>query len=307
MAAATAVGASHLARNVAAQDAVGVSPASGECGATGPLVAAVADGHGHWKHFRSGRGAQLAVDVACAAALEAASEFAACGDREQAISLAASMLAPRVVTAWRDAVSADLESAPIRPEERTMGDEATRATDPFVAYGTTLLLCAVVGRWIVLAQIGDGDLVVVTGDGSALTPIPIDPSLDGHITTSLCQSTALSAFRYAAIDQDSTPVSLVMLATDGYGNAQVADPWQPAVGEDLYDLVTERGWDWVREALPTWVRRCASYEGSGDDTTVALAMGPTSPRRREAPSARATVVDVGPDETVRMPPSSDGA
>ena len=46
-------------------------------------------------------------------------------------------------------------------------------------------------------------------------------------------------------------------------------------GEDLYDLVAERGWEWVREALPTWVRRCASYEGSGDDTTVVLAMGPT--------------------------------
>jgi hypothetical protein len=296
--AATAVGASHQARNVAAQDAASVTPASGECGAAGPMVTAVADGHGHWKHFRSGRGAELAVTVGCAAALELASDLGGCGDSEEAISLAASALAPRVVTAWREAVTADLEAAPVRSEERTNGDESIAAGDPFVAYGTTLLLCAVVGRWIVLAQIGDGDLVVVTGDGKALTPIPIDPSLDGHITTSLCQSTALSAFRYAAIDQESTPVSLVMLATDGYGNSQVADPWQPAVGEDLYDLVAERGWDWVCDALPTWVSRCASYEGSGDDTTVVLAQGPTPPRRRESPPARTTLADAGPDETV---------
>jgi hypothetical protein len=168
-------------------------------------------------------------------------------------------------------------------------------------------MCAVLGRWIVLAQIGDGDVVVVTGDGKALTPVPIDPSLDGHISTSLCQSTALLSFRYAAIDQESTPVSLVMLATDGYGNSQIADPWQPAVGEDLYDLVAERGWDWVREVLPTWVSRCASNEGSRDDTTVALAMGPSSPRSRESQPTRTTVAEAVSNETVPMTTPRGGA
>jgi hypothetical protein len=306
VAAATKVGASHLTRNAAAQDAAFVTPASGDCGATGPLVMAVADGHGHWKHFRSGRGAQIAVETACAAALEVASDFAGCGDRAEAISLAASTLGPKVVMAWREAVMADAEAAPVDPEERIHGDEIMASVDPFVPYGTTLLLCAVVGRWIVMAQIGDGDIVVVAGDGEALTPIPIDPSLDGHITTSLCEPTALSAFRYAAIDQQSAPVSLVMLATDGYGNSQVADPWQPAVGEDLYDLVAERGWDWVRQALPTWVGRCASYEGSGDDTTVVLAMGPTPPRRRESLAVRTTLADDGPDETIPTTTSIGG-
>ncbi|HVA05453.1 MAG TPA: hypothetical protein VNG12_01805, partial [Acidimicrobiales bacterium] len=121
-----------------------------------------------------------------------------------------------------------------------------------------------------------------------------------HVTTSLCESTALSAFRFAAIDQESTPVSLAMLATDGFGNSQVADPWQPAVGEDLYDLVAERGWEWVRENLPTWVGRCASHQGSRDDTTVVLALGPTSPRRRETRPARTTVADPASDETIPM-------
>jgi hypothetical protein len=298
VAVATAVGASHRARNAAGQDAASVTPTSGEWGAAGPLAAAVADGHGHWRHFRSGRGAQIAVEVACAAAREVASAFARCGGSEEAISVAASTLGPRVVTAWREAVTADAEAFPVDPEERTQGDEPIASTDPFVAYGTTLLLCAVVGRWIVMAQIGDGDVVLVTGAGEVLTPVPIDPSLDGHITTSLCEPTALSSFRYSAIDQESTPVSLVMLATDGYGNSQVADPWQPAVGGDLYDLVAERGWGWVGEALPTWVSRCASYEGSGDDTTVVLAIGPISPRRRESVPGRTTLADDGSDEMI---------
>jgi hypothetical protein len=288
---AAAVGATHSSRDAAGQDAASVTPASRECGAIGPLVTAVADGHGHWRHFRSGRGSRIAVEVGCAAALGVAPDFAGCRSGAEALSLAASTLGPRVVAAWREAVMADAEVAPFSPEERTQAGEPLAPANLLVAYGTTLLLCAVVGRWIVMAQIGDGDLVVVTGDGEVLTPIPIDPSLDGHITTSLCEPTALSSFRYAAIDQESTPVSLVMLATDGYGNSQVADPWQPAVGVDLYDLVAERGWEWVREALPTWVDRCASYEGSGDDTTVVLAMGPIPPRGRPSVPTGTTLGD----------------
>jgi hypothetical protein len=306
MTVATAVGATHSSRDAPGQDAASMTPASGECGAIGPLVTAVADGHGHWRHFRSGRGSRIAVDVGCAVALEVAPDFAGCSSGAEAISLAASALGPRVVTAWREAVMADAEAAPFGSEERTQGDEPLAPADLLVAYGTTLLLCAAIGRWIVMAQIGDGDLVVVTGDGEVLTPIPIDPTLDGHITTSLCEPTALSSFRYAAIDQESTPVSLVMLATDGYGNSQVADPWQPAVGMDLYDLVAERGWEWVREALPTWVGRCASYEGSGDDTTVVLAMGPTLPRRRQSVPTGTTLADDEPDETIATRASTGG-
>ena len=56
-------GAAHQAAGLPNQDAVAEHQIGPDV-----LVAAVADGHGHRRHFRSARGSQLAVAVACEAA-----------------------------------------------------------------------------------------------------------------------------------------------------------------------------------------------------------------------------------------------
>lgn len=53
-------GASHAASKLPNQDAVVTEPIE-----SGGVVAAVADGHGHWRHVRSARGSRLAVSVGC--------------------------------------------------------------------------------------------------------------------------------------------------------------------------------------------------------------------------------------------------
>jgi hypothetical protein len=69
----------------------------------------------------------------------------------------------------------------------------------------------------------------------------------------------------------------VLLATDGFGNAQTAEPWYPSFGADLLRLGRQHGLDWVRAQLPGWVARCASAEGSGDDAAAALLLaGPAA-------------------------------
>src|SRR5438552_3479755 len=83
----------------------------------------------------------------------------------------------------------------------------------------TLVLAVLTEMWLVCVQIGDGDLLVVQPDGRTLTPVPSDPSLIGDATTSLCQSDAAKAFRFAVVDVRAEPLLAVMLATDGYGNA----------------------------------------------------------------------------------------
>ena len=64
---ATERGAAHRAAGIPNQDAVATVPLE-----SGGRVAAVADGHGHSRHFRSARGAQLAVSIACQAARDLA-------------------------------------------------------------------------------------------------------------------------------------------------------------------------------------------------------------------------------------------
>jgi hypothetical protein len=178
------------------------------------------------------------------------------------------LLVPRLVQRWREEVLADLEEEPPEPGEAV----ASGAGDPAVAYGTTLVAALVAGDWLGLCQIGDGDAVVVGADGAADAPVPHDPRLDGQRTTSLCQPDAAGAFRVAVRDLRRHPVAAVMLATDGFGNAQSDEEWQAPVASDILRLAREHGAPWVRRQLPGWVARCASSEGSGDDASVVLGL-----------------------------------
>jgi hypothetical protein len=112
--------------------------------------------------------------------------------------------------------------------------------------------------------------------------VPRDPSLDGRQTTSLCGPHAEDEFRAAVVDTSTTPLLGVMLATDGYGNAQVADPWIDAVSADLAELINDRPPEWLVGQVPLWASRCASADGSADDTTIALLLAPSAMGSRRA-------------------------
>lgn len=287
-------GASHGSTGQPNQDAV----ASRRVGPDA-LAVAVADGHGNKRHFRSVRGAGLAVSIGLQAGAELMDGLAVLdrGDTllagghprtpdgptppDFAERLEGEMrrqLVPAIVTRWREAVRADLDVHPLTGEEegqRAPGD------GELIAYGSTLLLALVWRHWLILAQIGDGDVIGVRPDGSPLRPVPGDPILDGNQTTSLCGPAPEGDFRVRAVDLEQTPLLALLIATDGYGNAQAADPWPEAVSADLAEMIGERDSDWFGEKLPEWARRCASAEGSGDDTTIALLIAPGAAMARQ--------------------------
>lgn len=249
------------------QDAVAASPI-GEYGA----AVAVADGHGHPRHFRSSRGSRLAVTVACEAAQDLAGSidrFTAAGPIEDETR---AVLVPAISERWHAAVSRDLDAEPFTPAQEAL--RAATGDDAVIAYGSTLLLAVVCRQWLVLAQIGDGDILAIRSNGSALLPVPGDPMLDGRQTTSLCGPRAADEFRVAIADLSSTALLGVVLATDGYGNAQLADPWTEAFSQDLAELLRSCELASLADQLPVWASRCASGEGSGDDTTIALLLAP---------------------------------
>ena len=270
-------GAAHQAMGLPNQDAVAAHQIRPDV-----LVAAVADGHGHPRHFRSARGSQLAVAVTC----EAAGELTARLDEFEAPrrieSEALHTLVPAITGRWREAVREDVAAYPFTAQE-----EAARADgdDALIAYGSTLLLAIAGPRWLVLVQIGDGDIVGIQPDGRPLLPVPRDPSLDGRQTTSLCGPRVEDQFRAAVVDASTTPLLGVLLATDGYGNAQVADPWADAVCADLAELISDRPPEWLAGQLPLWASRCASADGSADDTTIALLIAPSATGWRHAANA----------------------
>jgi Protein phosphatase 2C len=268
----TARGAAHRASGLPNQDAVASQLLTSQL-LTGGLVVAIADGHGHIRHFRSADGAALAVDVACRAASGVAAGLAADATRDgaagaEAAALAGQELVRAVVAGWHSAVAAQLEVRPYTVEEQYILD--LTSDTPLIPYGSTLLVAVIAAPWLVCAQIGDGDMLAVRPDGSSFSPVPGDDRLDGRRTTSLCQPDALASFRTGAHDLRQVPLAALLLATDGYGNAQADEPWQPSVGRDLAELAASRDRHWFGQEVPGWAQRCASAEGSADDATIAL-------------------------------------
>jgi hypothetical protein len=258
----SARGAAHRASGLPNQDAVASQDGPGG------VVVAIADGHGHIRHFRSAEGAGLAVEVACRVASQAAAGLAAGAAGEEEAERAGQELALAMVADWRSAVADQLGVRPYTVEEQFVLDRS--ADTPVVPYGSTLLVAVIAAQWLVCAQIGDGDMLAVRPDGSSFAPVAGDDRLDGRRTTSLCQPDALASFRTGTHDLRQVPLAALLLATDGYGNAQADEPWQPSVGRDLAELAACRDRHWFGQEVPGWAERCASAEGSGDDATIAL-------------------------------------
>jgi hypothetical protein len=258
----SARGSAHRASGAPNQDA-----AASQDG-PGGVVAAIADGHGHIRHFRSADGAALAVEIACQVASRATAGLAADAAGDEEAALAGQEVARAALDGWRSAVADQLGVRPYTKEERfvlSLADDS-----PLIPYGSTLLVAVITGRWLVCAQIGDGDMLAVRPDGSVFSPVAGDDRLDGRRTTSLCQPDALASFRTSAHDLSQVPLAALLLATDGYGNAQADEPWQPSVARDLAELAASHDRRWFEQEVPGWAQRCASSDGSGDDATIAL-------------------------------------
>lgn len=259
----TARGRSHHVRGMPSQDAV----AHQQIPAVGGTVVAVADGHGHERHFRSGTGSALAVQAACQVVSDHAAALAT-GNAE----VISGALPAAILSCWRTEVARDVSRHPYPAEQLSALD--SEGDGPDVPYGSTLLVAVVSNGWLTCAQIGDGDLVAVHPDGAWDCPVPGDANLDGLRTTSLCQPDAADAFRVGVRNLAERPLLALLLASDGYGNAQAADPWQPQFARDLAELALGHDVDWFAQQVPGWAELCASGEGSGDDTTIALLFAP---------------------------------
>lgn len=221
---------------------------------------AVADGHGHDAHFRSAEGASFAAAGAVDVIRHRAPDMAAAPDPAAAESIARLMV-DEMLADWARRIEEHLLAHPLTGSDGSAG--------PLTPYGTTLLAAAVTGPYLALWQLGDGDIVTVSGTEGPRRPLPVDPSLDGVRTPSLCQPDAAEAMRVCLIDLTAADIELAFLCTDGFGAPRVdATGWWRETGTQLSRYVRDRGMDWVRDQLPRWLEEPALT--GGDDTTLAV-------------------------------------
>jgi hypothetical protein len=263
----SARGAVHRAAGLPNQDSAAWHASGG-----GPVVVAVADGHGHARHFRSAAGSALAVDGACRVTSRLAADLGTCPQEDELAAAVRGNLIQAIVRDWRGAVGHQIAMRPYTEQQQAALGQA--GDGPEIPYGSTLLLAMVTAGWLVCAQIGDGDLLAFRPDGRLFCLLAADTRLDGQHTTSLCQPDAVASFRTGVYDLRGMPLLGLLLATDGYGNSQSAELWQPGVGRDLARLATEHDHRWFGRQVPRWAECCASADGSADDTTIALLLHP---------------------------------
>jgi serine/threonine protein phosphatase PrpC len=268
-------GASHVTDETPLQDAAGYF--GDPLVRSAPVVLAVADGHGDRRHFRSAIGSDIAVAVAGDVGLQFGGALRQSSNEAEVQTLVEAEIIPALSNRWREAVAKDAAQDPVALVEPGEADRNLT-----IAYGCTMLVAILSHPWLILCQIGDGDIVFVSREGPITRPVPDDPRLVGHQTTSLCQVDAINSFRSAVIDMRTDPPSAIFMATDGFANAQADQQWYRLLGQDLVRYARDNGVEWMREHLPRWAALCASGRGSGDDTSIVLLLSKSIDRASQS-------------------------
>ena len=260
-------GAAHARADLPNQDAYTWAPSS-EGG--GGVVAAVSDGHGSKKSFRSKQGAKYAVDVTRTLLLSQLNDLA--GMPVERGTQLLQQLARPIVEKWTAEVLLDLREHPFEPDELaslSAGDQREVHNNPLLGYGATLLATVITQAGTYYLQLGDGDIVAVARDGTAWFPLPADDRLAGNETTSLCLPQAWNTVRVSGDYLRQAP-RLIMLSTDGYANSFQSDQAFLQVGADLIPMIEQRGIKAIEESLEDWLQQ-TTEGGAGDDVTLVIA------------------------------------
>ncbi|HET6975245.1 MAG TPA: PP2C family serine/threonine-protein phosphatase [Pyrinomonadaceae bacterium] len=229
------------------------------------LVLAVADGHGSARYPRSHIGATIAVKTAT----QLVHEFVLGQTDVENLSLikraAEEWLPHAIVRAWREGVEEHLNANPLSEVEL----DALRNDTLSQAYGATILTVAVSERFILYLQLGDGEILTVTDQGTVSKPLIKDERLFANETTSLCTAEAWSDFRISFQAITNEHPALILLATDGYPNSFRDQAGFLKVGSDILEMIRTAGLGHVQDSLEGWLLD-STRAGSGDDVTVGI-------------------------------------
>ncbi|MES2717830.1 MAG: PP2C family serine/threonine-protein phosphatase [Pseudomonadota bacterium] len=236
-------------------------------------IVVVSDGHGSAKCFRSDIGSQLAVSVA----LRVTSMML--GGASDGIEAAVPKLPRILVRRWREAIAQHLAEHPFSEEEAAqlqpignepLHDDGLPERHLTLPYGATVAVAAVTPNHVILAQLGDGKIMVLyDGDETPVVPLADDGNVSSLDTFSLCMPDAADRFRCLATPHRGSLPRLILATTDGYPDSFRTEQDFLQVGADLHQAIRQRGLDAVALDLPRWLQE-SSREGSGDDCSLAM-------------------------------------
>lgn len=216
------------------------------------LFAAVADGHGSAKHDLSHIGAQLAVQAALQVFQKIMRDYGTQPISDIVVGFKATF--PKFVAkAWQKLLEDE------QPNTAKEQDARTR-------YGSTLLVIAAFKKVLLLAQIGDGDIVLFRNDQTEPSePLTYDDQLVGGSTYSLCSPEADKFFRVKSLP--FADARFITLSTDGLRNAYADTGAFHRLLEAMHSNIDQHGLTQAANIIPEYLDRF-SEQGSGDDISL---------------------------------------
>jgi hypothetical protein len=256
--AATARGVTHNRNNSPNQDALRVVRLDADT-----VALAVADGHGSSVH--GDIGARLAVEIATLRLAELwRGQQASPRALEACAALLRSDICSSIVHAWRRCVEACLAIEPGR------GRMDAGLLKP---YGSTLLLALVRPEGAVVAQLGDGGIWRLDGQGVSRATVEDPEMAIGEGTYSLCSPQPERLFTVRLWPRHDDAAATLVVATDGFEKSYPRYGDETGFVAGLHaQLATETAAD-IERRLGRWLGDMAE-KGSGDDTTMVVVYWP---------------------------------
>lgn len=230
-------------------------------------IAAVSDGHGGEKYFRSGTGAKVAVEIAHNCLKEFCEKLPELPGKKNEWDRRINDLKQSIIAKWRSGVEKDFaENTSLTVEEQEICNRHGIKDNEFNVnfYGATLLIACLTAEYAFAAQLGDGACVFLQSDKAA-TPVPLDERLGFGLTTSLCDKDAANSFRHYVSLNEELPEG-IFLSTDG-----VTDSYGPenflAFNQKIFHEMKKDA-ALAESQLQDWLLNL-SEQGSRDDVSVA--------------------------------------
>ena len=265
----------HIRSNLDKQDEIKWLPSSGEADENTPLVLAVADGHGSSIHFRSDKGAKIAVDVATTTVRNFLNQEINAYNISAIKNMAYDSLPKIISQRWESKVKQHIDKNKFTEKQIELLKQAAGKADwteiQNTAYGTTLLVVGIKQFLVIFMQIGDGDILTVGDLGEISSPILDEKRLVSTETSSLCMSNNWREFRTRLRTYNQSLPALILVSTDGYSNSFGTDEGNfRAIGKDYLEMISQsEGYEAVKKRLKNILTETAE-KGSGDDITLGI-------------------------------------
>lgn len=231
------------------------------------MISAVADGHGSKKCFRSHLGASYAVESAVEILEKIQDKLFK--DDELNIKAFGKYYTKQIVKSWRDKVDHHLNEEPIDDTTLDKKDQKHIKKNPYIVYGSTLLIVILIKDYIVCYQLGDGDILFISQSKRVSKPIKRDERHIANDTSSLCLNKPEKEFKIKVFRDLKSLLKMIIISTDGYSNSFSSEKDFMKVGSDLIDMALDHGFEVIDENLKDWIEETSNL-GSGDDTSVSV-------------------------------------